>query len=188
MFGEDAVVTDLDLSTNNLGRLPPSVARLSALTSLNISDNGFLAVPTELMRCGVAAIGISDFSCATVDLLLKNCSLKKLKTLNISYILAPTLPDFLLEMQGLVELSAYGNPLGEFPRPICHMRTLKTLVCHVHRSRHPQCKVMDIPYARSTWPKRGSRRFRMRLAKWRVWSNLFCVTITLPRFRRRCHH
>jgi hypothetical protein len=128
MFGEGAEMTDIDLSTNNLGRLPPSVSRLSRLTRLNVSDNSLLSVPTELMRCdGQQPRGPSARNVYPSQPLSMS-RLRQLKSLNVSYILASALPGFLLDMEGLEELNAYGNPLGEFPQLICSMRNLRTLV------------------------------------------------------------
>jgi Leucine-rich repeat (LRR) protein len=128
MFGQGAEMTDIDLSTNNLSWLPPSVSRLSGLTRLNVSDNSLLSVPTELMRCdGQQPRGPSARNVYPSQP-LSMYRLKQLKSLNVSYILASALPGFLLDMEGLEELNAYGNPLGEFPQLICSLRNLRTLV------------------------------------------------------------
>lgn len=99
-----AKVTILNLSSNRLNSLPPSVATaFSNLLSLDISSNGLTELPLEF------------------------CSLHKLKILNMKHNSMKSLPEGFGGLKGLRELNLSGNRFDQFSLQLCEMEGLEFL-------------------------------------------------------------
>lgn len=102
-FLDDLTATEIDLSGENLYRLPEEYAQFTELRKLNVSDNNMAEVPPVLF------------------------GLKTLTHLNLAENRISSLPEGLKALSQLQTLNLSGNPIAELPAWLSELPTLKTL-------------------------------------------------------------
>jgi Leucine-rich repeat (LRR) protein len=118
----------LYLHDNRLTSLPPSLERLTKLRYLNISSNGFVALPECI--CGIAGL-IELRACdnqltSLPESLGRLSRLRELHVRNNRLISLPQSIDTLLELR---QLDLRGNPLTDLPTALAALPRLKNWIC-----------------------------------------------------------
>ncbi|XP_071688838.1 receptor-like protein 6 [Rutidosis leptorrhynchoides] len=122
----------LNLSMNNFieSKIPPEIARLKQLETLDLSDSGFSGeIPNEishLNRLSLLDLSLNSLMLQTPSLLQ---NLTRLDTLHLTQVnINSSLPHFLANFSSLTSISFRDCHLqGEFPAAILHLPKLKYL-------------------------------------------------------------
>ncbi|WP_193198371.1 COR domain-containing protein [Nostoc sp. MG11] len=119
-------VTELDLSDNQLGSLPPEISQLSNLTRLYLDNNQLGSLPPEI--CQLSQLTTLDLSNNQLGSLPPEiCQLSQLTTLYLHNNQLGSLPPEIYQLSQLTTLYLHNNQLGSLPPEICQLSQLTRL-------------------------------------------------------------
>ena len=123
VYGASSVTT-LSLKCGALPVLSPSVARLSRLAVLDVSENALASLPAELgaLAC-LATLDVSENKLATLP--AEVGKLGKLTTLVAFKNVMTALPDALGDCSALANLNLYNNKLTKLPATLANLENLE---------------------------------------------------------------
>jgi hypothetical protein len=119
-------VSKLDLSNQNLTKIPAEIFELKNLKTLNLSNNKISTIPADIVRLkrlkklDISNNGISNFYA-------KICQLPKLEVLNLNNNLLKTIPRQIKYLTELKVLSIANNNIITLPNEIGELKKLRKI-------------------------------------------------------------
>ena len=117
----------LELSDNELSRLPTTIAELSSLAILELAHNQLSELPGEIGRLDKLTILDVSHNPGLKAMPAETLSLVSLRRLNLSYTLVSDVPEVGL-LDKLRYLNLAGTPIDNIPSEIFHLRELNHIV------------------------------------------------------------
>jgi GTPase SAR1 family protein len=125
-IGELTELGYLNLSDNELSALPPEIGRLRKLKVLNLSNNRLRALPASLGE--LRELRYLSASSNRIEALPESLgALERLVELHLDGNQLNDLPAGFAELQSLVILNMGFNPLGHLPSEVCQLSELRSL-------------------------------------------------------------
>jgi len=129
----------LDLTHNNIKKIPTSISNLKKLEYLYLKENRINEIPEEV--CELSLLTVLDLDGSKVEGLPKAFSkLTSLKTLDLYGNNLNHIPKIIFELSGLEKLYIGNNQISEIPYEISHLENLAELLLSSN-------KISEIPFS-----------------------------------------